>query len=638
MAALPSSSMNAHILNVDDNEPSRYVITRILKQARFEVSEAGTGMETLRLVDELQPDIVLLDVHLPDINGIEVCRRIKANPKTARIPVLQLSATYVSGSDRARALEGGAESYLVEPVEPEVLIATINALLRGRQADAAMREMAVQWQSTFDAITDGVALLDPHGVILRCNRAMEQLFSRIGPELLGHSCVELWDPAELSSEGLAFHKMLRTNRREEMDVKQGKRWFRVTADPVRSARSSPTGAVYIVSDITERKRLEDKIRQAQKYESIGHLAGGVAHDFNNLLTSILGNTSLLLGDLSPGDPRRERLNEIERASYRAADLTQQLLAYSGRGRFVMRKVHLSSLVDNMSELIRAAISKKIDLVLDLGSGVPPVEADPRQMRQLVMNLVMNAAEAIGEESGAIRIATGIEHVEQSCSADLSGGPHVFLEVRDTGCGMDERTQSQIFDPFFSTKFAGRGLGLSAVAGIARGHHGAIRVHSAPGQGSAFRVLFPAMETAAREAVGGPTESLRGAGTILVVDDEEMIRRFAANTLKNHGYEVIQASNGREALEIVRARGGEISAVLLDMTMPVMDGEEALRHISKLRPRLKVIVSTGYEKEQARERFARSEVHDFLSKPYSARQLAEKVKAVVSPEAGAAGRY
>ncbi len=615
----------ALILNVDDHEPSRYATTRMLQRAQFEVSEAATGAEALRKVRELKPDLVVLDVNLPDLNGIEVCRRIKADPETAGTTILHMSATFVNSGDRIRGLEGGAETYLVEPVEPEVLVATIRALLRTKDAEARMREMAAQWQSTFDAISDGVALLDAKGRILRCNHAFREIFESRSPQLVGLSCHELWDLAAIPAEGFAFSRMLRTNRRESMDVRNEGRWFQVTADPVKAADGSLSGAVYIVADITERRTLEERVRQTQKYESIGHLAAGVAHDFNNLLTAILGNTSLALAELPADSPIQERLSEVQRASERAADLTQQLLAYSGKGRFVVRPLDLNTFIRNMEDLIRAALPKKVTLVMQLDPAIPKIEADASHMQQLVTNLVLNAGEAMAGKPGKLRIAAGVQHLEADEVEDLVPGEYVTLEVQDTGCGMDERIQGQIFDPFFTTKFAGRGLGLAAVSGIVRGHRGAIQVHSAPGEGSTFRIFLPALERPAPPRVSG---DLRGSGTVLVVDDEEVIRRFAYHTLRAYGYDVILASNGQEAIEVVSARGSELSAVLLDMTMPVMSGEEALERVAELRPQLKIIVSTGYAQEEAHRRFAAQHVDDFLLKPFSARQLVEKLKVVL----------
>ncbi|MFN7998651.1 MAG: response regulator [Bryobacteraceae bacterium] len=614
------------ILNVDDNEPTRYVITRTLRNAHFEVAEAGTGEEAMRLLKERSPDLILLDVHLPDVNGIDLCKRIKSDPQSSRIPVLQMSATVVNMQDRVRGLDGGAESYLIQPVEPELLLATIRALLRAREAEALMREMAVQWQTTFDAINDAVLLLDAEGRILRCNSSVRQIFEEAPEQLIGRTCDSLWDPAVIQAEGLAFTRMLRSGRREEMDLRHHKRWMHVTVDPVRSENGTVEGAVYIVCDITDRRRLEEKIRQAQKSESIGQLAGGVAHDFNNLLTAILGNTSLALSSLSTDNPVRDLLLDVESASRRAADLTQQLLAYSGKGRFVPRSLDLSGLVNGMQDLIEAAIPRKLELLMHLDANLPRVYADPSQMQQLVMNLAMNAAEAMGKKRGRIRISTGLERVESKEGSELQPGSYVFLEIQDTGCGMDEQVQAKMFDPFFSTKFVGRGLGLSAAAGIVRSHSGAIRAHSEPDKGTIFRVLLPVMEP---EAEAAAPLSLRGTGKILVVDDQEFVRRFASHTLKAYGYDVVMAANGKEAIQVIRDSGDSIAAAILDMTMPVMTGDEALQEMAALNPRLRVIVSTGYDSNEAKERFAKYPVYGFLFKPYSARQLAETVRAALS---------
>ncbi|HXS97053.1 MAG TPA: response regulator [Candidatus Limnocylindrales bacterium] len=599
------------ILVVDDNHGSRYAMTRILETSNFAVKEADTGKEALRIARAEMPDLVVLDVHLPDIDGFEVCRILKAEPDTSRIPVLHITASHANGADMVRGLENGAESYLTEPVEPEVVVATIRTILRSRSFEEAARSMAIEWQSTFDAITDGVAVVGLDGRIQRFNATMARLLRRQQEELAGAVCYQLW--GTLPAEKQPFFRALTSKRRESIELEYDSRLLSVTVDPVLNENGEPTGAVHIVSDISEKRRLEEQFRESQKFETIGTLAAGVAHDFNNLLTSIMGNASLILTELPEESPIRGKLTDVVAASERAAHLTKQLLAYSGKGRHMMQKLDLSNLVERTRGLVEASVPKKVQLELNLAHDLPRIDGDFNQLQQVVLNLVSNAAEAIGDESGVVTLATGA----------LEG--QVYVEVRDTGCGMDSDTKTRIFDPFFTTKFTGRGLGLAAVAGIARGHQASIHVTSAPGQGSAFRILFPA-ELAGRTKPAAEAP-VAGNGTVLVVDDEEMVRRIAQATLEIRGYKVLLANNGLDAINQAR-RHPEISLVLLDLTMPVMGGEEAIDQILEVRPNVKVVVSTGYDQREAFVRFNRKQVAGFLQKPYTSRQLGEKIDSVL----------
>ncbi len=611
----------AKILNVDDHEMCRYAISRLLENSNFRVTEAATGAEALRLARSERPDLVLLDVNLPDINGYEVCRRLKAEPATARIPVLHITASYLTGPDKARGLEAGADSYLTEPVEPEVLVATINAILRARRAEEAARTIAVEWEATFGVIRDGVALVDAEGRIQRANEAFARMVGRSSAELQGQIAYRLW---QQGAQDIPFRRAFTSRHRETQEFELGPKLISVTVDPMLDEDGKPTGAVCMVSDITETRRLQEQFRESQKFETIGTLAAGVAHDYNNLLTSIMGNASLALAEQPQSDSVRERLEEVIRASQRAADLTKQLLAYSGKGRNYLQKAELSGVVHDTRKLIEAAVPKKVELDFQLASGLPPIEADLNQVQQVLLNLVSNAAEAIGDESGTIWIRTGAE------------GDQVFLEVQDTGCGMDLETKSRIFDPFFTTKFTGRGLGLAAVAGVIRGHRGDIQVTSAPGKGSMFRVLIPTVSEAAprsQETTGPSTQTAAetSKATVLVVDDEQMVRRIAEATLQKRGHQVLLADNGLEAIQKVRNHP-EISVVLLDLTMPVMGGEEAIDEILQEHPGIQVIVSTGYDQREAASRFAHKQVAGFLQKPYTSRQLGEKIENVLARKA------
>ena len=600
------------ILNVDDDAGSRYAVHRVLERAGFDVDDAASGREALRRARDERPDLVLCDINLPDLTGFDVCRQLKAAPETSDIPVMHITASYARTSDQVQGLETGAEAYLVEPVEPEVLVATIRAVLRARHAEEAARGLAREWQTTFDAMRDGVALVDTEGRIQRVNESMAAMLGRTRAELAGADCARIW--SALSPKDQPVTRALEQRRRESCETEYRDRRLSVTVDPIFDEEGRPAGAVQIVSDITENRRLEEQFREAQKFETVGTLAAGVAHDFNNLLTSIMGNASLVLGELSEANPMHGRLRDVVRASQRAADLTRQLLAYSGKGRHFLQKVEISSVLRGMRGLIEAAVPKKISVNWQLAPHLPEIEADSNQLQQIILNFVSNAAEAIGDGAGCITISTG-----------LNADAWPYLEVVDTGCGMDADTKSRIFDPFFTTKFTGRGLGLAAVAGIVRGHKGAIEVTSAPGQGSAFRVSFP-REAAAPPAVEAAPKQEKI--TVLVVDDEEMVRRIAQASLEIRGYRVLLANNGLEAIQIAESHP-EIEIVLLDLTMPVMSGEEAIDRIAAARPDARVIVSTGYGQRETAARFSRKHVHGFLHKPYTSRQLTEKIESVLN---------
>jgi len=386
----------------------------------------------------------------------------------------------------------------------------------------------------------------------------------------------------------------------------------------------------------ERLELERRIQHAQKLESLGVLAGGIAHDFNNLLVGILGNASLALLDLPPESPARESVHQIELTARRASELTHQLLAYSGKGRFVVTRIDLSRLVEEITHLLEVTISKKAVLKFDFASVVLPVEADATQMRQVVMNLITNASDAVGETSGIITIATGMTEADERY---LSGswlpepvppGTYTYLEVSDTGQGMSPAALARIFEPFYSTKGSGRGLGLAAVLGIVRGHNGALKVYSEPGRGTTIKVLLPCAEPA-ELLPGSPGEVLpvpADGSTVLLADDEETVRSVGRRVLERAGYRVMTASDGKEAVEIFEARADDIDLVLLDMTMPRLSGAEAYARIRSIRPEVPTLLSSGYNEQDATSRFAGKGLAGFLQKPWTAQSLVEAVERVL----------
>lgn len=387
----------------------------------------------------------------------------------------------------------------------------------------------------------------------------------------------------------------------------------------------------------ERRHLAAQVLHAQKLESLGVLAGGLAHDFNNLLMGIMGNAELAVSEVPEGSVVGEFLGAIEATCVRASDLCRQMLAYSGKGRFQIELIDLTELVFELGHLLEVSVSKKVNLVYELAVDLPCVEADLAQMEQVVMNLITNASEAQDDEGGTVRVSTGVAagndaNLAGMVHADaLSEGPCIFLQVSDDGCGMSAETLSRIFDPFFSTKFTGRGLGLAAVLGIVRGHSGAIGIDSEPGKGTTVRVLLPVSEKEVRACSGKAPEQREApqGGTVLLVDDERVVRETTARILRRLGYDVITAGDGIEAIEACKTHGDTVVCVVLDLTMPRMGGQQALNEIRKVRSDLPVILSSGYNEQEVTQEFTGCGLAGFLQKPYKVAQLAEKLRSAIA---------
>ena len=511
-----------------------------------------------------------------------------------------------------------------------------------KRDEQALRESEARWRALLESAPQGIIASDEGGRIVVVNARTEEVFGYGRDELVGQPLELLLPERFREAHAVHLREYFAHPRTRPMALGM-ELWGRKkygTEFPLEVSLSfveqgGTSLALALMTDITERKQAEERLRQTQKLESLGLLAGGVAHDFNNLLVGVIGNASLAQELLPPGNPAAELLDAVIKTGEQAAHLTRQMLAYSGKGRFVVEALDLSALIPEIGGLVRPSISKKIALHFDLEEDLPPIEADRGQIQQVFMNLVLNAAEAIGSRDGLISVRTGVQNVDDVYvrlhpeAAELKRGEYVLLEVRDTGCGMSDATKAKIFDPFFSTKFTGRGLGLAAVAGIVRGHKGVISVTSVPGQGSCFTVLFPATARRGKEADSPVANTaLRGAGVVLVVDDEPLVRGMAQRSLELHGYAVLVAENGRAAIDLFKRYPGEIALVVLDLSMPDLSGEETLPELRRIRPGVKVVVSSGYSEAEAMTMFQGQPVAGFLQKPYTSTRLAEKVKVYV----------
>jgi two-component system, cell cycle sensor histidine kinase and response regulator CckA len=502
-----------------------------------------------------------------------------------------------------------------------------------RKAQARAEDGQRTLEALMEFIPEGIVIADAPDVRIR-------MISRYGIELSGRVPEELvgTTAAERAPRGVTYYPDGRTPVPPEafpltraatkgeliMDeeyVVQRPDGTRVTllinASPIRDEEGNVTGALIAYRDITERKRFEENLRETAKLESLGILAGGIAHDFNNLLTGVLGNAALLVGELPAGSPAADQARTVMEAAEQAAKLANQMLAYSGRGRFILELIDLSAAIRQTATLIASSIRKGVEMKLDLAPDLPLVEADPAQIQQLVMNLVINAAEAIDSAEGSVRVVTGVR------------GEQVQLEVADTGSGMDEATIARIFDPFFTTKFTGRGLGLAAAQGIVRGHKGTISVRSEPRRGTTFTVLLPASTSRRVEIPARPQHAGDARGVVLVVDDEAVVRITARRALERRGFSVLEAPNGAEAARLLREDPAGVSLVLLDMTMPGMTCEDTLDAIRAAAPQLPVILSSGYSESEALQRFRAYALAGFLQKPYTADTLAHRVATALS---------
>jgi two-component system, cell cycle sensor histidine kinase and response regulator CckA len=508
---------------------------------------------------------------------------------------------------------------------------------------------------------EGLILVDKEGRLTFINPSAASMFGWSQEELVGellHDRLRCRSPDGnwLSSEECPHMKVLITGEtvRSEEDYflhKDGRLVpISSSVSPIPSD-STIGGAVLVMRDLTQQKSSEaaqreneEALQQAQKLESIGVLAGGIAHDFNNLLTGIMGNAGLARRALNTGKAEQAAslLGDVLSASQRAADLTRQLLAYAGKGRFIIAPVDLCKLVSEVSSLIRASISKKISLVINVPDDCPLVEADKAQLQQLVMNLVINGGEAIGDEPGTLTVRVRIEHFTERRERPrtegfpIVTGEYVRIDVTDTGAGMDPETRNRIFEPFFTTKFLGRGLGLSAALGIVRGHRGAISVRSEPGRGTTFTVLLPVPRDArVSDRVSGRFSvetGFQGAGIILVADDEEGIRALVSNVLGEAGYTVELAEDGQQAVERLRDLGDDVRLILLDLTMPELGGAEAATELRRMHPNTPIVAMSGYGDIEVLQRFSEAGVDEFLPKPFTPEELAAKVRDVLSPVA------
>jgi len=634
---MPRSPERLPILIVDDDAQMLRTIGDILRLRGYSALLAPSAQEGLELTKDAArlPAIALVDLRLPDMDGMELVSEIRKLSESIEIVILTGNASIDSA---VRALRENSYDYLIKPVQPEQLLGSIERAgerWQRRRAESAMHESEERLRRIFEHVGDALFITDDNGRIIDANPAacaltampLEQLRERDLRGVLGDESAR--EAAAKDTVGESP-----TGLRGEVRVKGQDGEIR-TVDG-RSAAFAPGLVVHTLRDLTHQRRLEEELHHSQKMDAIGQLAGGVAHDFNNLLTVISSYTSMLLDSFEAGDARREDAIEVKQAAVRAAQLTRQLLAFSRKQVIQPRTLILNSVVTETEKMLRRLIGEDVELVTKLAPDLYEVRADAGQLEQVLMNLAVNARDAM-PQGGRLSIETANvlrSSIAGPRGAAMAAAEYVMLAVSDTGTGMPSEVQSHIFEPFFTTKEAGKGtgLGLSTVYGIVKQAGGDIRVNSEIGRGTTFtiylpRVLEPSDEAVATAAVARDVES-RADETVLLVEDDEHLRSLALRILQAHGYTVLTAIDGADALRQAKEYGGPIDLVLSDVVMPRMSGRFLSEQLATARPTVKVLFMSGYTDDDVMRRGILDRRTAFLEKPFTPEQLISKVRQIL----------
>ncbi len=652
--------MGAKILVVDDAPENVEAFCHILDSYLndLELFQASSGAECIEIAKAHRPDVVLLDVHMPGMDGFEACRALKSIPETQNLSVLMVSAFMTTGRHRAAGMDCGADGYLCKPFDSAELIAQVRALvrlkryedeLRGhhdrledelRDRTAKLRESECSWRRLFEEAPDPIFIEDLKGKVLEVNTAACDLHGMTREELLGRNVMDLVPPEQRRRVAELFPRW-ESNSLKRYDGFSYTKDGRVVPVEIQGRRFEYLGTpaiLFHVRDISERLQMETELVQAQKLESIGLLAGGIAHDFNNILTGVIGNLALVKMDLPVDEPLYARICDAEESALRATVLTQQLLTFSRGEAPMLRTASIRHLLEATPRFVLSGT--RTVCVPEIAADLAAVDIDVGQMSQVIENLVINAAQAM-PAGGAIRLIAENGMADVALKRrfhNLTASRIVKLTVSDTGTGIPAEHLSRIFDPYFTTKEKGSGLGLATSYAIIHKHGGCIDVQSEWGKGSTFTVYLPASSRSA-EPVPAVEDAapVRGTGRILVMDDEAPIVKILHTSLTKLGYEVTTAADGREALSAYQAamrEGRRFDAVIFDLTVPGgMGGEEAVMLIRALDPSLKAVVSSGYTDGPAIAFPERCGFQAAIQKPYSIRTLSRVLHDLLEGDAG-----
>jgi PAS domain S-box-containing protein len=628
------------LLIVEDEPVDAELAVKVLQRAgyplTFEVIDSAPALdERLAHADY---DAILCDHNLQTWTGLDALKILKKSGK--EIPFLVLTA--VLGDEAAvEYVKQGATDYVLKRHLERLPVALRRALREKthREEAAQLQELIAlakrDWELTFDSVPDAIMLVDEVSCIRRVNRALIELLGLEFSQVIGKHCYEVMHRSDKPPQNCPHRRLLETGMEARADIEEP--WlgkiFDHACSPLRDSSGALVGSVVVLRDITERQRLEEQLRQAQKMEAVGRLAGGVAHDFNNLLTVIIGYSDFMLGKLPDSDRLYRPLAEIKRAAERAASLTRRLLAFSRKQVLQPQILDLTSVLESAYEMLRRMIGEDIELVMNLSPALGHVKADPGHIEQVIMNLAVNARDAM-PQGGQLTLEAANVELDASCVSSHEGvrpGPYVMLAVSDTGIGMDAKTQAHMFEPFFTTKEQGSGLGLATVYGIVKQSGGDVWVYSELGKGTTFKVYLPRIEQAVGVVEAGDRraeEGPQGSENILLVEDEEAVRCLVKETLENKGYEVLEAKGAHEALEVVDRHKEAIHLLLTDVVMPQISGTELAKLLAPLHPETKVLYMSGYTESAAFRQSLLDPGTPVLQKPFTLDALTRKLREVL----------
>ena len=628
------------VLMVEDDDNDAVLINRELGRLTPApvVQHVRTRPAFAAALEGFAPHAILSDHNIPGFSGWEALELAQhAQPD---VPFILVTGS-LDEETAVRYLKNGASDYILKDRLVRLGPALLEALERARQREA-LRTQERLLRQIIDANPSLIFVKDWNGRFVLVNQATAQVYGTTVESLVGKTDADFNPNVDEIAHFLRHDRDVMSSGQPRIIAEEpvtnpttgDTRWFQTIKVPLRSPAEGTATLLGVATEITERKRLEEQLLQSQKMEAVGQLAGGVAHDFNNILTAIVGYTDLLAAELASNVRQLEDLEEIRKAARRAAALTRQLLAFSRKQVLEPRIIDVNSVVLNLDKMLRSLISENIELKTDLADNLGAARADPNQIEQVIMNLAINARDAM-PDGGTVTIETRNVTLDDAYAAQhvsVIPGEYVMLAVSDTGCGMDAKTQSRIFEPFFTTKPAGRGtgLGLSTVYGIVKQTGGNIWLYSEPGKGTTFKIYLPAI-AALPEDIGkvAPAEaSRRGAGTVLVVEDDEQLRRLTHRALDAQGYTVLVADRGATALDIARRHKGEIDLLLTDVIMPDTNGRKLAETIQAARPGMRVLYMSGYPDGAIASHGMLEPGVAYLAKPFTTEAITRRVREVL----------